>query len=79
MKTIVETSTSLSKYLLDDNVSVEMAADNITVGDPALFIIGDLNSTTATLHTDVSNAPEDWTGNKYTFDGSTWTEVAENG
>ena len=79
MKTIVEKSTNLSKYLLEDSVSVVMGKDNITVGDPALFIIGDLNSATATLHTDVSNAPEDWTGNKYTFDGSTWTEVAENG
>lgn len=77
MKTIVETSTNLSKYLFEDNVFVAMAADNITVGDPALFIIGDLNSTTATLHTDVSNAPEDWEGNRYTFDGSTWTEVTE--
>ena len=79
MKTIVETSTNLSKYLLEDSVSVVMGEDNITVGDPAQFIVGDLNSTTATLHTDVSNVPEDWTGNKYTFDGSTWTEVAENG
>lgn len=38
MKTIVETSTNLSKYLLD---------------------------------------PEDWEGNKYTFDGTIWTEVVE--
>lgn len=79
MKTIVEKSTNLSKYLLEDSVSVVMGEDNITVGDPAQFIVGDMTNSTATLHTDVSNVPEDWTGNKYTFNGSTWTEVAENG
>ena len=73
MKTIVETSTGLSKYLLADDVTITATADNITVGDPAQFIIGDLNSTTVTITDNVTNAPEDWTGNKYTFDGTTWT------
>lgn len=73
MKTITETSTGLSKYLLDDAKAVTMTADNITVGDPAEFIIGDLNSGNATLTENVTNAPEDWSGNKYTFDGTTWT------
>ncbi len=75
MKTIVESSTQLSKYLLEDSISVAMNESNITVGDPAQFIIADLNNTTATLHTDVSNAPEGWEGNKFTFDGTDWTEV----
>jgi hypothetical protein len=43
------------------------------VGDPAQFIIGDLNSTTVTVTDNVTNAPDDWTGNKYFFDGTTWT------
>ena len=73
MKTIVETSSGLSKYLLADDVTITATADNITVGDPAQFIIGDLNSTTVTVTDNVTNAPEDWTGNKYTFDGTTWT------
>jgi hypothetical protein len=73
MKTIVETSTGLSKYLLEDTESVVMASDKITVGNPARFIIGDLNSGNAALHENVSNAPADWIGNKYTFDGTTWT------
>ena len=72
MKTIVETSTSLSKYLLADDVTVTATADNITVGDPAQFIISDLNSGTVTITDNVTNAPSDWTGNKYTFDGTTW-------
>ena len=72
MKTIVETSTKLSKYLLADDVKITATSDNITVGDPAQFIIADLNSTTVTVTDNVTNAPEDWTGNKYTFDGTTW-------
>ena len=73
MKTIVETSTGLSKYLLADDVTITATATEITVGDPAQFIIADLNSTTVTITDNVTNAPEDWTGNKYTFDGTTWT------
>ena len=73
MKTIVETSTKLSKYLLADDVTITATADNITVGDPAQFIIGDLNSTTVTVTDNVTNAPSDWTGNKYKLDGTTWS------
>ncbi len=73
MKTIVERSSGLSKYLLADDVTITATADNITVGDPAQFIIGDLNSTTVTVTDNVTNAPADWTGNKYTFDGTAWS------
>ena len=73
MKTIVETATGLSKYLLADDVAIVSNADNIVVGDPAKFIIGDLNSTTVTITENVTNSPEDWSGNKYFFDGTTWT------
>ena len=73
MKTIVETSTKLSKYLLADDVTITATADNITVGDPCTFIIGDLNSTTVTITDNVTNAPSDWSGNKYFFDGTTWS------
>ena len=73
MKTIVETSSGLSKYLLADDVTITATADNITVGDPAQFIIGDLNSTTVTVTDNVTNAPDDWSGNKYFFDSTTWT------
>jgi len=73
MKTIVETSSGLSKYLLADDVTLVSTAENITVGVPAQFIIGDLNSTTVTVTDGVTNAPADWTGNKYFFDGTTWS------
>ncbi len=73
MKTIVETSTKLSKYLLADDVVITATADDITVGDPAQFIIADLNSGNATIVENVTNAPEDWMGNKYKLDGTTWS------
>jgi len=73
MKTIAETSTKLSKYLLADDVTITSTSDNITVGDPAQFIISDLNSSNATITENVTNAPSDWVGNKYKLDGTTWT------
>ena len=79
-KTIIENSTKLSKYLFDDDKAVSMASDKITVGsDPVDFIIGDLNSGNATLHEDVDNAPSDWYGNKYKFDGTTWSANSDFG
>jgi hypothetical protein len=76
MKTIVENATNLSKYLFDDDKAVDMQAGQINVGDPASldFIIGDLNSENSTLHENVTDAPTDWIGNKYTYDGTTWTQ-----
>jgi hypothetical protein len=71
MKTIVENATSLSKYLLDDVEVVVLNDDSIVVGDPAKFIIADLNAGNAAVYEGVT-APEGWTGNKYTFDGSEW-------
>jgi hypothetical protein len=73
MKTIVETSTKLSKYLLADDVAITATSDDITVGDPAQFIIADLNSGNTTITENVTNAPDDWTGNKYFLDGTTWS------
>ena len=76
MKTIVETSTNLSKYLFEDSKAVSIDSDKIVVGDLSApdFIIFDLTASTATLHTSVTNDPDDWIGNKYRFDGTTWTQ-----
>jgi len=76
MKTITENNTKLSKYLFEDSKAVAMDSDKITVGDVSSpdFYIADLNSSNATLTENVTNAPSDWTGNKYTFDGTTWTQ-----
>jgi hypothetical protein len=31
-----------------------------------------MDITNATIYEDVTNSPEDWTGNKYFFDGTDW-------
>ena len=71
MKTIVETATSLSKYLLADDVVVSLNADHIVVGDPPKFIVADLNAGNSVAYEGVT-APADWAGNKYAFDGTSW-------
>ena len=72
MKTIIENATSLSKYLLDDAETIVINDDNIVVGNPAKFIIGDLNASSVTVYEGLT-APAEWMGNKYTFDGIDWT------
>ena len=69
MKTVVEAGTNLSKYVFDDATDLIVSGDNIAT---PLLIIGDLNSSNATVHDGVT-PPEDWVGNKYTFDGASWT------
>ena len=72
MKTSGETATKLSKYLLADDVTITRTSYSITVGDPAQFIIADLNSSNATITENVTNAPSDRVGNKYKLDVTTW-------
>ena len=69
----------MSVYLLHDDATVDLAAtSNATVrgntGGSVDFDIGDLNSSNATVHEGVT-APDDWRGNRYTFDGVDWTEI----
>ena len=69
MKTIVENSTNLSKYIFADDASVTISSDNIVTPN---FIIADLNSGNSSIIEDVT-PPENWSGNRYTFDGTKWT------
>ena len=71
MKTIVELSTNISKYILEDDVALDITDTHITVGSPVEFIIGDMGSSNSVVYENVT-PPEDWFGCKFTFDGSTW-------
>lgn len=73
MKVITETSTQLAKYAFADDETIVSTASDLQIGNPVKFIVADLNSTTVTITDNVTNVPADWTGNKYTFDGTTWT------
>ena len=70
MKTL--TKNNFSIYVFDDNKSLTITSDKITVGEPIEFIIDDCNSNNTVLHNNVT-PPDDWIGHKYTFDGTTWT------
>lgn len=72
MKTIIENSTGLSKYLLEDAATILLNSDHVVVGNPAQFIVADMNSSTATIYENVT-APADWAGNKYFFNGVEWS------
>jgi len=75
MKTLVKnvrTVNNLSLYLFGDDVDLDIQSDKIIVGDPPQFIIADCNSTNTVLHTNVATPPGDWTGTKYTYNGTAW-------
>jgi len=72
MQTITFNENNVSAYQFDDSDSLVATAENITCPN---FIIGDMNSTNATIHTGVT-PPADWRGCRYTFDGTDWVEVA---
>ena len=68
MKTIIETSTNLSKYVFDDDQNITVNAANITCPD---FTIGDMNASNATIVEGVT-APDDWVGDKFTYSDGDW-------
>lgn len=75
MKTIVETATGLSKYLLEDDAVVTMFPNRVEVDSSLPNVIFDLSEDTATLYEGVTDAPADWAGNVYIYDGTTWATV----
>jgi len=69
MITITFNDSNISVYTFDDDTTVEVTDTSITCPD---FIIGDMNNTNATVHTEVT-PPADWAGGKYIFDGDNWS------
>ncbi len=69
MITITFNNTTISAYIFEDDDEVTISVDNIVCPE---FIIEDMNSSNATIHTGVT-IPEDWAGGKYFFDGTNWT------
>jgi hypothetical protein len=69
MQTITFNDSSISAYTFDDAHDLVATAENITCPH---FVIGDMNTSNATIHTGVT-PPADWQGGMYLFDGATWT------
>lgn len=69
MKTIIENTTNISKYIFEDDASVTIGSDSTATPDS---VIADMNSSNCTMVTGVT-PPEDWTGNKYTYSEGAWS------
>tara|TARA_B100001079_G_C15920271_1_gene301961 strand:+ start:149 stop:433 length:285 start_codon:yes stop_codon:yes gene_type:complete len=69
MQTITFNDSNRSTYIFEDGDTLTATAEHITCPK---FIIGDMNSSNATIHTGVT-PPGDWAGGKYLFDGTSWT------
>ena len=69
MKTIVQNSTNLSKFIFEDDAAVTIG-ETYTVTPN--FNVFNMDTSNSTMHENVT-PPDDWIGNKYTFDGTTWT------
>lgn len=72
MKTIV--SNGISLYKFDDDCKIVSNHVGIVISQNGTEIlkIFDLNFFNSTVYDDV-NIPADWFGQKYRFDGTTWT------
>lgn len=77
MKIIVQNSTNLVKFLLDDVVEIHPTPDHIMLyKDGAEWRkIACHNETDCTVHRNIENPPEDWLGNKYTYEDGEFTLV----
>jgi len=73
MKTLCLIESNKSVFIFNDNEVIEINDVNIIVGIPIKFIINELNSNNSKLWEKIQ-APDDWIGVKYLFDGTTWTK-----
>lgn len=69
MKTLIENATKESKYIWADDAVVTLGDERTFTPE---FVIGDMNSTNATLVENVT-PPDDWAGCKYLYDAGAWT------
>lgn len=72
MKTVIRNSDSASIYLFDNNEVLGLNSENMIVGYPEKFIVSDCNQATVTVYSNI-DAPLDWKGEKYLFQGGEWT------
>lgn len=76
MKVLVRNEDNISIYLIDDGATVTFTADQVhIIGDPEMgdVVVGDRSPDDTTLYENVTDAPDDWFGWKYIYDGSEWT------
>jgi len=82
MKTLIRNTDNVSLFLWNNDRSVTITSDSITVAADSsaisppskkgAFVVADLNSSNTTLHTSVATPPSDWEGNVYCYNGTAW-------
>lgn len=74
MQTIVRNGTNISLFYLTDSKTVDVTSTETTISEGGVpeLIIGDCNSSNATLLTGVDEQAT-WWGWKYKHDGSSWS------
>ena len=77
MKIIVEKETELVKFLLDDLVEIHPTPDHIMLNRDGKDIlkIACHNEDDCQVYRNVENAPDDYMGNKYTYEDGEFTLV----
>tara|TARA_R100001594_G_C3958290_1_gene244702 strand:- start:39 stop:362 length:324 start_codon:yes stop_codon:yes gene_type:complete len=89
-KILVQNSTKLVVYALDDDQTVDIQSGKTIIGNfdsgARGFTVSDLNSSNCTLVTGVTvpsgttnesdGSTARWEGGKYTYDSGTWTKVS---
>ena len=68
MKTIIKSSNKVSLYVFNDAETVDIQSDKIIIGNPEKYIIGDYNSSNASLVEGVAEL-SGWIGHKFLYDG----------
>jgi hypothetical protein len=69
MKTLIENTTNISKYIWGDDAVVVVGQDITITPD---YVIADMNINNATMVEEVT-PPTDWIGCKYLYSEGTWT------
>jgi hypothetical protein len=77
MKTIINNTTKLSKYIFNDDIEIEMSEFYIRVNNcEDQTYLTDVNENNATIILNVT-PPIDWEFNKYRFENDIW--ILSNG
>ena len=66
MKTLIETTSKISKFIFEDDVEITLTPEQIITPE---YTIGDMDSSNSTLIENITDTPQDWIGHKYTYDG----------
>jgi hypothetical protein len=73
---VILTKAGVAVYRLSDGVPVTLSAASATIGTgAAAFIVWDVNASNGEVFEKVANVPDDFAGDTYRFDGTTWASI----